>query len=167
MTRRSKREIERAIADFPEQRAAQDDYTPAVKQKYSDEVVEVIYRVARDLLRVCHRNPDTIVNAPTDEAAAVFLDKVRDQYEIADDRDDAARAALDEAAANADSKYWSPIDALQSAVISVPGEMDLETDDGAPLSELVGAGDETAAEQLLVQRTYEALADLGQRVSAR
>lgn len=167
MTRRSKREIERAIADFPEQGAGRDDYTPAVKEKYPDEVVEVIYRVARDLMRVCHRSPDTIVNVPTDEATAAFLEKVREQYGIADDRDDDIRAGLGEAVAQTDAKHWTALDAFQSAVISVPGEMDLETDDGATLSELIEAGDETAAERLLVQRTYEALADLGQGVSAR
>ena len=167
MTRRSKREIERDLEEFTEQRTGAKDYTPAVKEKYPDEVVEVIYRVARDVMRLCHRNPDTVVNAPTEEATAAFLDEVREQYGIADDRDADVRAGLDEAAANAGSKYWTPIDAFETAVIAVPGEMDLETDDGVTLSELIEAGDETAAERLLVQRTYEALAGLGQGVSAR
>ena len=168
MTRRSKREIERALEDLDKQSAGANDYTPAVKEKYSDEVVEAIYRVARDILRLSHRNADRMGSNPsTAERTSAFLEGVREQYGITDNRDDAVLAGLDKAAASTDSKHWGPIDSFQTAVASVPGEMDLETDHGDTLPDLVLAGDETAAEQLLVQRTYEILAEMGQETSTQ
>jgi hypothetical protein len=168
VTRRSKREIERALEDLDKHSADADDYTPAVKEKYSDEVVEVIYRVARDVLRLSHRNADRMgINPSTAERTSAFLEGVREQYEITDDRDDAVLAGLDKAAATVDSRHWGPIDSFQTAVVSVPGEMDLATDGGDTLPDLVMVGDETAAEQLLVQQTYEMLAEWGQEASTR
>lgn len=162
MTRRSKREIERALEELDDS-SRREGHAPRLRERYPDGVVRVIHGTARGLFGICHRNPERIANAPEPEATEAFLDVVRSEYGIETDRDEAVRRWLAAAAAN--HPHMSPPDAFATATLTVAAEQDLSASTGESFEALVDAGREQDAAQLLVQTAYEALADEGGRRS--
>lgn len=157
MSRKSKREIERALEAF-------DDTTPTnsrppLDEVYSEAVARTIQRVARDLHRIRRQNPETIVNAPVEEATSKFLSVVRDRYGIDENHDDAVRRALEESAVG--QEYHRPVDQFAIAPVSVAKEIDVEPAAGDSLTALVNTGREDEAERLLVRMVYDLFADRG------
>ena len=154
MTRRSKRELERALEAFDDATPTND--RPSLDEMYPGPVTTFIQCVARDLHRIRHQNPETIVNAPGPDATERFLVIVRDHYGIDEDRDDDVRQTLEESVAG--QEYHRPVDKFATAPVSVAAQFDLETPAGETLTELVHTDREDEATQLLVHTVYDALA---------
>jgi hypothetical protein len=147
MTRRSKRELERALEEIDAENS-RERTTPKIEEHCSEDVVEFVYDVCRDLFR--------IVNEKEPEATWNFFQLVRKEYDVDDDRDDDIVPLLLDATSQ--EKHWSPRDSFAAAPVRVATELDLETDAGETLAELVDDGREEEAEQLLIGATYELLA---------
>jgi len=156
MTRRSKREVERALEDLAED--SPEEPATTVFDRAPDPLAEVLKNLTRDLILVFSDYPDEIANAPKPDATETYLEVVRDRYGIDEDRDAAVMRGLDDVTIidmpDADSltKFgcMAPDIAEQSEVADA---------DGYSLAELVEAGREAEAEDLLVQATYHALAE--------
>jgi len=162
--RRSERELERALEELNE--AADDDPATGaslLREHYPDDVVALVHRVARDLMRIARRHPDESVNAPAPEATAAFLKHVREEYGIENDRDDAVRRALETLAGGRD--HWQPVDSFTMAPIAIAKHDDVVTDGGDSVTSLVDSGQEHEAEALLVRAAYDTLATRGGRPS--
>lgn len=155
MTRKSKREIERALSEIAN--AETSGTGPAgdgrrLKDTHPDHVVTFVQTVFRDLLRICHQNPDTVVNVEDPESLHNYLDLVHDEYGIDGDRDDDVQAGF----ADAQVAEWNHSQAgtFASFALAVPV-------DGTTLEELVDADRQAEAERVLVGAMYELLADVG------
>jgi len=161
--RRSERELERALEDLDEAAADPAVGASLLGEHYPDDVVALVHRVARDLMRIAHHHPDEIVNAPTPEATMAFLEYVREEYGIEDERDDAVCRTLETLAGR--RNHWQPVDSFSMAPIAIAKHDDVATDDGDSLSSLVAADQEREAEELLVRTAYNMLAARGGRPS--
>jgi hypothetical protein len=157
MTRKSKREIERALADLERVDRPRPLRRSSLEESCDDAVVDFVHHVIRNLHQIQYRHPDSIVNAPSHEAITQFLERVRDEYGIEKDRDEDVRATL--AGAGEGINYWNEIDSFAVAPATV-ARRDPATGTGELLSDLVAAGDDDRAERLLIQATYDTLADL-------
>ena len=161
MTRKSKRELERAVERLQNNgNGTATSYTP-LRNVYSEDVVQCIHSVARDVMRIIHRNPDTDVNASEPEATTHYLELVREQYGIDEDRDEAVRVMLNKVATGNPHSYpTNPHDVFLNAVLSIPSHILVE-DKNVSFEKLVADGREDRAKQLLVGRVYRCLAALG------
>jgi len=159
VTRKSKRELESALEAFDDTTPGAD--RPAIDDVYPGPVATFIQRVARDLLRISHTHPDEVVNAPEPAATRRFLALVRERYDLGEDRDDAVYSAL-EATVAGHEHGWA-VDQFAIAPVSVAKATEPETAAGESLSALVNTNREDEAERLLVQTTYDTLADRGDR----
>lgn len=159
---RSLRELERRLDTLDEQ---DDERAPAnytlLEERYPADVVSVIRKTAIALLRIIHRNGDTVVNVPDDEGTEQYIALVREHYAIDDDRDEAVCRALEELAG--DSWHHAPYGWFADAPLGVAARFDIETEAGETLSDLVHAGREENAARLLVSTVYHALAERGGR----
>lgn len=158
MTHRSKREIERAVEELDVE-ASEERTTPSIKEHCSEDVVEFVYGLARDLFQLSWHNADEVVNASDPEATLNYLDIVRTEYGITDDRDDDVSQQLLDASSR--EKNWDTIDSFAMAPVGVATHLDPETDAGETLAALVDGGREEEAEQLLVGATYDLFARTG------
>jgi hypothetical protein len=155
VTRKSKRELERALADLDE--AGQPVAGPtSVQERYSGDVVDVIYATARAVLRIKYQHSDAIATAPTDQAVARFLEAVREEYDLDKSRDKRVSATL--LSVTERSPHWHPIDAFASALCVLAGRQEPTDENGTTLSTLVEVGDDQAAKRLLVRAAYGWLA---------
>ncbi|KOX94241.1 hypothetical protein [Halorubrum tropicale] len=158
MTRRSKRELERALEELDIQ-TSERETTTEIEEHCSEDVVDFVYGLARDLLRISWHNADEVVNETEPEATLNYLELVREQYGIDDDRDEeVCQRLLD---ATSQEKYWDSLDSFSMRPVYVAAHRDPETEAGETLAELVDEGREEEAEQLLVEATYDLLAGEG------
>ena len=156
MTRRSQRELERALEELDIQ-TSERETTTEIEEHCSEDVVEFVYGLARDLLRISWHNADEVVNETEPEATLNYLELVREQYGIEDDRDEeVCQLLLD---STSQEKYWDSIDSLSMGPVHVAARRHPETAAGKTLAELVDEGREEEAEQLLVKATYDLLAE--------
>lgn len=157
MTRKSKREIERVIEDL----GGTDDSPGSgsgetfADRHYSEPVASFVRQVALDLIRITH-DPEI---ANSDRVAEAFLEAVREEYGIDDDRDDAALEELQDRARRTSSEYWDAVAQFQSDVLTGPALLD--GDARERFDEHLAADEEDAAAAMIVRRLYECLADLG------
>jgi len=161
MTRRSKREIKRALEQLDTVETSVSE--TSLEEYHSDDVVRTVQALARDLLRIRYQNPDAIVNAREPDATLTFLEIIRERYNIDDDSDEDVRLGLEDAVAGRD--YSTSVDGFAMALFAIAKQADIETDDGESLEDLVDASREQIAERLLVRRTYETFANAGGRRS--
>ncbi|MFY4815476.1 hypothetical protein ACOJIV_22675 [Haloarcula sp. AONF1] len=154
MTRRSKREIKRAIEEIDVGRS-QERTTPKIEENRSEVVVEFVYDVSRDLMSISWENGDKVTNAEDPAATLNYLEIVREQYDIDDDRDEkASQRLLDVAEKLSDRTYLT----FSMAPAHLAGHRDLETESGETLSELIDEGCDAKAEHLLVKESYDLFA---------
>lgn len=155
MTRRSQRELERALEELDIQ-TSERETTTEIEEHCSEDVVEFVYGLARDLLRISWHNADEVENETEPEATLNYLELVRKQYGIEDDRDEeVCQLLLD---ATSQGKYWDSRDSLSMGPVHVAAHRDPETEDGETLADLVDDGRDEEAEQLLVGATYNLFA---------
>ena len=155
MTRRSKREIERALEELDIQ-SSQRETTTEIEEHCSEDVVEFVYGLARDLLRISWHNADEVENETEPEATLNYLGLVRKQYGIKDDRDEQVCQLLIDATSQ--GKYWDSRDSFSMGPVHVAAHRAPETEDGETLADLVDDGRDEEAEQLLVGATYDLFA---------
>lgn len=153
MTRKSKREIERALEDLGGGEQLARDSDP-IQNQYSDDVEAFINSLALDNL--AHK---IAPNADNPERTRRMLEHIREEYGIDEDRDDAVHAELRGRAAEVDSQYWTADDALLPAIICGPALLD--PNDSAHFEELLDADDEDEAAEMIVDAVYHWLADRG------
>jgi hypothetical protein len=152
MTRKSKREIERALENLDAGDGAITEGESFAEQHYSEPVTSFVHRTIREVLRLAY-DPE-IANA--DDRARGLLATVREVYEIGEDRDDAVLATLDERAGSAKRAHWHPTDAFATAVAVGPRLLNEST--RARFDSALEAGNDDIAAQLVVQAVYEWLA---------
>ncbi|MFY4815477.1 hypothetical protein ACOJIV_22680 [Haloarcula sp. AONF1] len=158
MTRRSQRELERALEELDIQ-TSERETTTEIEEHCSEDVVDFVYGLARDLLRISWHNADEVVNETEPEATLNYLELVREQYGIDDDRDEeVCQLLLD---ATSQEKYWDSLDSFSMGPVHVAAHRTPETESGETLAELVDERREKEAEQLLVKATYDLLAGNG------
>ena len=80
MTRRSQRELERALEELDIQ-TSERETTTEIEEHCSEDVVEFVYGLARDLLRISWHNADEVENETEPEATLNYLLLVREQYD--------------------------------------------------------------------------------------
>jgi hypothetical protein len=161
MTRRSKRELERALEEIDVENS-RERTAPKIEEHCSEDVVEFVYGVCRDLFRLSYRNAGEIVNERDDAVATEqFLELVRDEYGIEPDsaRDERVLETL--AASVKGDRHARPLDVFQTAPISVATHVDVRGKDGSELTELLDTGREDEAEEALIRSTYSLVAGDG------
>ena len=152
MTRRSRREIERALEDLSGGGNATSDESFAEKH-YSDSVTSFVHRTIRDVLRLKY---DSEVANSTEPARALLV-TVRERYGIDEKRDEAVLSTLQKRAQRAESRYWMPTDAFGAAIVAGPAI--LGDDRRARFDSALEAGEDDVAAVLIVQAVYDWLAD--------
>lgn len=162
MTRRSKRELERAVEDLVEETESSTSDETFADRHYSEGVRDFVYQVVRDTMVVTHNHE--LVNLNNPERTRRHLKSIRETYGIDDDRDDAVHSALRERAAEVQSKWWGPCDALSAAMVLGPAL--LSGDDREQFDELLDRGGEEQAAAMIVDAVYNELADRGSRRAA-
>jgi hypothetical protein len=158
MTRRSKRELERTLEELDIQ-SSQRETTTDIEEHCSQDVVEFVYGLSRDLLRISWHNADDVVNEREPEATLNYLELVREKYGIDEDHDEEIYQLLLDAISQ--EKYWTPRDSFAMGPVHVAAHRDPETEDGEALADLVDGGRDEEAEQLLVGATYDLFAGEG------
>jgi len=154
MTRRSKREIERAL----EKLGASDDTTDSaepIAEQYPPQVADIVQETVRDIMRLTFDFQISNSEAP----ARALLPIVRETYDIDDDRDDAVLAALDDRGAQIGSGYWRRKDTFETALAAGPRLFDTAARDR--FEGALKAGETDVAARLIVRTVYDALADQG------
>jgi hypothetical protein len=162
MTRKSKREIERQLADLDAGTTPARDGT-SIEDRCVDAVVSVVYELCRDLGRLGRQAAD---GTPMEEPAYTrrFVAAVREEYALDVDRDETAVQELLEVA-DESVHGWDSVDVFATAPVGLAGRVDVTSEGGADLQELVVDGREEAAKQLLVETVYECFAgDTGRGV---
>ena len=156
MTRKSKRELERALEDL----AGGDDGVTAgrsfAEQEYSEPATTFVHSTMRDVIRLTH-DPDI---ANREEPSRGLLQRVREVYDIDDDRDDAVLAELEVQAAKAEPSNWSRIDVFETSIAAGPALLD--TTSRERFGDAIESGKEDLGAQLIVEAVYEWLAERGQ-----
>jgi len=165
VTRRSKRELKRIVEDLAGADPTERPGETLLKQRCTPEVVAAVRGVVLNLVRAGQRATAEGAGSGDGDADAVdeYLDAVTDRYGLEADRRDGIKETLLDTAQG--KQHRSPDDVFTWTVPSVAARLAPETDDGPPLAALVDAGDKGAAEQLLVQRTYDVLAEVGAEVA--
>ena len=156
MTRKSKRELERALEEIA---GGGDGVTAGesfAEQEYSDPVTTFVHSTMRDVIRLTH-DPDI---ANREEPARGLLQRVREVYDIDDDRDDAVLAELEDRAARAEPSNWSRTDVFETSIVAGPAL--LETASRERFDDAVESGKDDLGVQLIVEAVYEWLAERGQ-----
>lgn len=151
MTRKSRREIERALEDLSGGNATGGE--SFAEEHYSDSVTSFVHRTIRDVLRITH---DPAVANSTEPARALLV-TVREHYGLDEKRDDAVLSTLQKRAQRAESSYWMPTDAFGAAIAVGPAILD--GDRRARFDSGLEAGEDDVAAVLIVQAVYDWLAD--------
>jgi len=151
VTRKSKRELERALEELGSGDAVRDGETFA-ERHYTTPVTSFVYQTTREVLRLT-RNPEI---ANSDEPIRGLLAVVRKHYGINDDRDDAVLETLRSRAVQAEGELSRPRDAFGSAI--VVGPQLLEDADQERFAAAFEADRDDEAARLIVQAVYEWLA---------
>jgi len=163
MTRRSKREVERALEDLAED--SPEEPATTVFDRAPDPLAEVLKNLTRDLILVFSDYPDEIANAPKPDATETYLEVVRDRYGIDEDRDAAVMRGLDDVTI-IDMPDADSLTKFGCMAPDIAEQLEVRTDAGEPLADLVEDGQTEAAERLVVRATYGALAERGGEVTA-
>lgn len=151
MTRKSKREIERALQDLSSTEQSATDGEPIQKQ-YPDDIEEFVESLALDNLAY-----KIAPNTSNPETTRRILKHLREEYGIDENRDDAVHATLRDRAGEVQSQYWNADDVIPAAIITGPALLDEA--DRERFEQLLDAGDDDEAADLIVDAAYDWLAD--------